>query len=76
MLKKGVEISVNMNCVCRERVYGNAHGGGGSQPPMMIVFYQRYLLLDPMWNVRFLGSSPLHFSWFHDRFCCGENVSL
>ena len=48
----------------RERVYGNVHSEGGSQPPMMIVFYRRYHLLDPMWNVRYLGLLQLQFSCF------------
>ena len=56
--------------LCRERVYGNVHGGGGSQPPMMIVFYQSYHLLDPMWNVRYLGLLQLLLSYFSTGVMC------
>lgn len=39
----------------KEDIYGNEKGGGGSQPPLMIALYEKYLVLDPLWNVRHLG---------------------
>ncbi|CAH2313294.1 glycosyltransferase 8 domain-containing 1 [Pelobates cultripes] len=40
-----------------EELYSKTLVGSITAPPLLIVFYQRHSKIDPMWNVRHLGSS-------------------
>ncbi|XP_046514389.1 glycosyltransferase 8 domain-containing protein 1 isoform X3 [Equus quagga] len=40
-----------------EGLYSRTLAGSITTPPLLIVFYQQHSTIDPMWNVRHLGSS-------------------
>ncbi|XP_053456117.1 glycosyltransferase 8 domain-containing protein 1 [Nycticebus coucang] len=40
-----------------EGLYSRSLAGSITTPPLLIVFYQQHSTIDPMWNVRHLGSS-------------------
>lgn len=40
-----------------EGLYTRTLAGSITTPPLLIVFYQQHSTIDPMWNVRHLGSS-------------------
>ncbi|XP_060621863.2 glycosyltransferase 8 domain-containing protein 1 isoform X1 [Anolis sagrei] len=40
-----------------EEIYRRTLAGSITTPPLLIVFYKRHSNIDPMWNVRHLGSS-------------------
>ncbi|XP_077181921.1 glycosyltransferase 8 domain-containing protein 1 isoform X1 [Paroedura picta] len=40
-----------------EEIYSKTLAGSSTTPPLLIVFYKRHSNIDPMWNVRHLGSS-------------------
>ncbi|XP_034962045.2 glycosyltransferase 8 domain-containing protein 1 [Zootoca vivipara] len=40
-----------------EEIYSRTLAGSITTPPLLIAFYKRHSNLDPMWNVRHLGSS-------------------
>uniref|UniRef100_A0A452RAF9 Glycosyltransferase 8 domain-containing protein 1 n=1 Tax=Ursus americanus TaxID=9643 RepID=A0A452RAF9_URSAM len=40
-----------------EGLYSRTLAGSTTTPPLLIVFYQQHSTIDPMWNVRHLGSS-------------------
>ncbi|XP_063147955.1 glycosyltransferase 8 domain-containing protein 1 isoform X1 [Candoia aspera] len=40
-----------------EEIYSRTLAGSITTPPLLIVFYKRHSKIDPMWNVRHLGSS-------------------
>ncbi|KAF2986540.1 hypothetical protein EK904_010311 [Melospiza melodia maxima] len=41
----------------REELYSKTLAGSITTPPLLIVFYKQHSSIDPMWNVRHLGSS-------------------
>ncbi|XP_045153336.1 glycosyltransferase 8 domain-containing protein 1 isoform X2 [Echinops telfairi] len=46
-----------MKLNAEEGLYSRTLAGSVTTPPLLIVFYQQHSTLDPMWNVRHLGSS-------------------
>ncbi|KYO35913.1 glycosyltransferase 8 domain-containing protein 1 [Alligator mississippiensis] len=40
-----------------EELYSKTLAGNVATPPLLIVFYKQYSNIDPLWNVRHLGSS-------------------
>lgn len=41
---------------CREELYSKTLAGSITTPPLLIVFYKQHSNIDPMWNVRHLGT--------------------
>ncbi|XP_028906262.1 glycosyltransferase 8 domain-containing protein 1 [Ornithorhynchus anatinus] len=41
----------------QEELYSRTLAGSAATPPLLIVFYRQHSSIDPMWNVRHLGSS-------------------
>ncbi|XP_069472653.1 glycosyltransferase 8 domain-containing protein 1-like [Ambystoma mexicanum] len=50
-LEKWMELNV------AEELYSRTLAGSITSPPLLIVFYNQHSSIDPMWNVRHLGSS-------------------
>jgi len=46
-----------LSSLLREGLYSRTLAGSTTTPPLLIVFYQQHSTIDPMWNVRHLGSS-------------------
>lgn len=40
----------------REELYSKTLAGSVTTPPLLIVFYKQHSSIDPMWNVRHLGT--------------------
>ncbi|XP_060544382.1 glycosyltransferase 8 domain-containing protein 1 [Pantherophis guttatus] len=52
---KQLEKWMTLNVV--EEIYSRTLAGSITTPPLLIVFYKRHSKINPMWNVRHLGSS-------------------
>ncbi|KAL7986014.1 hypothetical protein Chor_011180 [Crotalus horridus] len=52
---KQLEKWMTLNVV--EEIYSRTLAGSITTPPLLIVFYKRHSKIDPMWNVRHLGSN-------------------
>ncbi|XP_057230799.1 glycosyltransferase 8 domain-containing protein 1 [Malurus melanocephalus] len=54
-ITKQLEKWMTLNVV--EELYSKTLAGSITTPPLLIVFYKQHSSIDPMWNVRHLGSS-------------------